>query len=48
MEETPKLSIVVAVKDGAENVSALLDAVMDQPDRPELILCRRTLRKKRV
>jgi hypothetical protein len=35
----PKLSIVVAVKDGAANVSALLDALKDRGSDTEVILC---------
>ena len=35
----PKLSIVVAVKDGAGNVPALLDALKDRSGDTEIILC---------
>ena len=35
----PKLSIVVAVKDGAANVPALLEALKDRGADTELILC---------
>ncbi|MEO8454766.1 MAG: hypothetical protein ABI454_06375 [Sphingomicrobium sp.] len=35
----PKLSIVVAVRDGAANVPALLDALKDRRSDGELILC---------
>ena len=35
----PKLSIVVAVKDGASNVPALLDALKDRGGDTEVILC---------
>ena len=35
----PTLSIVVAVKDGAENVPALLDAIKSRGDETEVILC---------
>ena len=35
----PRLSIVVAVKDGASNVPALLGALKDRDDNSEVILC---------
>ena len=35
----PKLSIVVAVRDGAANVPALLDALKDRDSDAEVILC---------